>query len=575
LNLEKVPKPEEPLMSKRGRNSKAPAILIAASTLSVGLLALLGLPTARAQNAPFHDAPATAAQTKNPDAGKHAAGVAGAQLFANNCAKCHGDHGQGIGNIPNLANGAAQSASDGEIFWYITKGDVPRAMPSWAKLPTAERWEIVTYIKMIKTIPPAKPNAAASAPAGPAMSAEPKPMGSFTDYRYEKPGTVRKITVNDLPEPYATKGVGNPPRMVPRPKDAWPQAPAGFKVTEYATGLTNPRFIITAPNGDFFLDEMDAGDIKVFRGITADGKPGQVETFASGLKGPYGIAFYPPGPNPQWIYVGQTNAVLRYPYQNGDLKARGPQEHIADLPDGGGHTTRDLTFSPDGETLFVAVGSASNVDDTDTTPGEKNRADILAFNPDGSNMHIFAYGIRNAGGGIAINPDTGELWCSVNERDMLGDNLVPDYITHVQEGGYYGWPWWYMGGHQDPRHAGKHPELKDKVITPDVVLQPHNASLEITFYEGKQFPAEYKGDIFASEHGSWNKAVRAGYELIRVPLHQTGHASGEYEDFITGFVTPEGNVWGRPVGVTVAPDGSLLMTDDGTNTIWHIEYTGK
>jgi glucose/arabinose dehydrogenase len=174
-----------------------------------------------------------------------------------------------------------------------------------------------------------------------------------------------------------------------------------------------------------------------------------------------------------------------------------------------------------------------------------------------------------------VNPQTGELWCSVNERDALGDNLVPDYITHVQEGGFYGWPWWYIGAHQDPRHQGKHPELKDKVIVPDVLLQPHNASLEFTFYQGQQFPAEYKGDIFASEHGSWNKAVRVGYEVIRVPLHQTGRASGAYEDFLTGFVLPDGNVWGRPVGVTVAPDGSLLVSDDGSNSVWRVSYTGK
>lgn len=561
------------MIVKRGKVSKVRTVVIAASTVTICFLVVQSLPSLKAQNLPFHDAPATASKTKNPDAGKHSAAVAGAQSFANNCSKCHGDRGQGIGNVPNLATGAAQSATDGELFWYVTKGDVPHSMPAWSKLPARERWQIVTYLKMIKTIPPAKPRAAQ--PTATAMSGAPGPTPPFTDYRVERPGRFRKITVKDLPAPYATKGAENGPRLVPRPKDAWPQAPAGFKVSEYATGLNNPRFVITAPNGDFFLDESEAGDIKVFRGITADGKPEQVETFASGLKAPYGIAFYPPGPNPQWVYVGHTGAVLRYPYKNGDMKASGEPEHIADLPIGGGHWTRDLTFSPDGKTMFVAVGSASNVDDSDTTPAEKNRADILAFNPDGSNMHIFAYGIRNAGGGIAIDPDTGELWCSVNERDMLGDNLVPDYITHVEEGGFYGWPWWYMGGHQDPRHEGKHPELKDKVITPDVVLQPHNASLEIAFYEGQQFPAEYKGDIFASEHGSWNKAIRAGYELIRVPLHQTGHASGDYEDFVTGFVTPEGNVWGRPVGVTVAPDGSLLMTDDGTNTIWRIAYTGN
>jgi glucose/arabinose dehydrogenase len=224
--------------------------------------------------------------------------------------------------------------------------------------------------------------------------------------------------------------------------------------------------------------------------------------------------------------------------------------------------------------MFVAVGSASNVDDPDTTPEEKNRADILEFNPDGSGMRVYASGIRNAGGGLAIDPKTGELWCSVNERDGLGDNLVPDYITHVQEGGFYGWPWWYIGAHQDPHHKGKHPELKDKAIVPDVLLQPHNASLQMIFYQGSQFPAEYQGDIFASEHGSWNRSVRAGYEVIRVPLHQQGRASGEYEDFLTGFVLDNGNVWGRPVGITVAQDGSLLVSDDGSNTIWRVSYIG-
>lgn len=288
---------------------------------------------------------------------------------------------------------------------------------------------------------------------------------------------------------------------------------------------------------------------------------------------PFGINFYPPGPDPKWVYVGSLHEVVRYPYQNGDLKPRGPAEHIADLPGGEYHWTRDIQFSLDGKKMFVAVGAASNVDDPDTTPAEKNTARILQFNPDGSEMRTYAWGIRNPVG-LAVNPTTGELWCSTNERDGLGDNLVPDYITHVQDGGFYGWPWWYMGGHQDPRHEGKHPEFKDKVVAPDVVLNPHNASLEITFYNGKQFPAEYQGDIFASEHGSWNRSARVGYELIRVPLHQSGHATGEYEDFMTGFVVDNMHVWGRPVGVAVAPDGSLLVTDDGSNSIWRITYEG-
>ena len=219
------------------------------------------------------------------------------------------------------------------------------------------------------------------------------------------------------------------------------------------------------------------------------------------------------------------------------------------------------------------VGSHSNDDDSDNNPVEHHRADILEFNPDGSGGRVYAWGIRNPVG-IAVNPVTGVLWASVNERDGLGDNLVPDYITHVQEGGFYGWPWFYIGGHWDPRQQGKHPELQSKVVVPDVLLQPHNASLEMTFYDGRQFPAEYDGDIFAGEHGSWNRATRAGYEVIRVPM-KDGHATGEYEDFLTGFVTPNGDVWGRPVGVAVAQDGSLIVTDDGSNTVWRVAYGAK
>jgi glucose/arabinose dehydrogenase len=536
-----------------------------------------------AQDTSFHNAPATAAKIKNPYKGQAAAAQAGANLYQQKCKNCHGEAGKGSGNIPALATGPAQSAPGGEVFWFITQGDPGDGMPSWAALSEKERWQLVTYIKALGTGHAPKPQAPPSADSSPNAKAESNasaangasPNASFTDYRYEKPGTVRKITVRDLPQPYATQSANNGPDIINRRGDAWPSAPAGFTVQLYANGLNNPRLITTAPNGDFFLAESDAGDIKVFRGITADGKPLQTETFAKRFKQPYGIAFYPPGPDPQWIYIGSLTSVDRIPYQNGDMKARGAQQHIADLPGHPGHWTRSLQFSSDGKTMFVAVGSGSNVDDPDTHSDEKNRADILAFDPDGSHMRIYAYGIRNAGGGIAVDPKTGELWCSVNERDGLGDNLVPDYITHVQEGGFYGWPWWYMGPNQDPRHKGKHPELKDKVITPDVLLQPHNASLELTFYEGKQFPAEYEGDIFASEHGSWNKSTRAGYEVIRVPLHQTGQATGEYEDFVTGFVTPDGKVWGRPVGITVAPDGSLLFTDDGSNSIWRVAYTGK
>ena len=400
-------------------------------------------------------------------------------------------------------------------------------------------------------------------------------ISPFTDYRFQKPGAVHKILTSDLPLPSPATSAANSPRIVSRPRDAWPKVPPGFKVQVFASNLDNPRLLRTAPNGDIFLAESRSGKIRVFRGITADGKAEKMEVFTTDLHSPYGIAFYPPGSNPKWLYVGTTDAVLRFPYHSGDLQASGEAKKIADLPsEGGGHWTRDLQFSLDGKDLYVAVGSASNNDDTDTSPEEKNRAAILVMSAEGANPKIYASGIRNSGGGLAIQPGTGDLWCSVNERDGLGDNLVPDYITHVVKGGFYGWPWWYIGGHQDPAHKGKHPELKAKLIEPDVLLQAHNASLQLTFYAGEQFPAEYHGDIFSSQHGSWNRSVRTGYELIRIPLHQSGRASGEYEDFMTGFVLDNSSVWGRPVGVTVAIDGSLLVSDDGSNTIWRIVYTG-
>jgi glucose/arabinose dehydrogenase/cytochrome c553 len=552
---------------------KSSARIITVSLATCAVLSLLLISSSPAQNTAFHNAPPSTKQQKNPLEGQHPASAK--TDYVQRCGACHGQNGEGTGNIPALATGKAQNASDGELFWYITKGDVNNGMPSWESLPEEQRWQIINYIRVLGSLKPGSPRVPLSADEAVATAAKaPPPKPPFTDYRFEEPGKIRKITVKDLPAPLATASAGNGPQLVPRPEGAWPKVLPGFKVELYASDLDEPRLIRTAPNGDFFVAESRAGNIRVFRGITDEGKPAQSETFVTGLNRPFGINFYPPGPDPQWIYIGNTDSVVRFPYKNGDLKASGPAEHIADVPGGNGHWTRDIQFTPDGKKMLVSVGSASNIDDPDATPAEKNRADVLEFNPDGSAMRVYAYGIRNCVG-LAINPKTGEPWCSVNERDALGDNLVPDYITHVREGGFYGWPWWYMGGHQDPRHEGKHPELKGKVITPDVILNPHNASLELTFYDGKQFPAEYQGDIFASEHGSWNRSVRVGYEVIRVPLHQTGHASGEYEDFMTGFVVDNGHVWGRPVGITVASDGSLLVTDDGSKSIWRVSYTGK
>ena len=387
-----------------------------------------------------------------------------------------------------------------------------------------------------------------------------------------KPGTARKITVADLPAP--GKGTPGKQKQIPRPENAWPQAPAGFKVDLYVgTGLTNPRQIKTAPNGDIFVVESAPGEVKVFRGISADGKAIESSTFTTGLSQPFGIAFYPAGNDPQWLYVGNTDSLVRFPYSNGDLKARGPAESlVTGIPSGGGHRTRDIVFSKAGRSLYLAVGSASNINDPDTNPNEFHRANILEYAPDGKFVGVYASGIRNPVG-IGIHPTTGELWTSINERDNLGDNLVPDYITHVEKGGFYGWPYYYLGGNPDPRLNGAHPELKSKVIVPDVLIQAHSASLGLAFYTGDKFPAEYRNDLFAAEHGSWNRSIKAGHEVVRVPL-EDGRANGVYQDFLTGFTTPEGQPWGRPVGVTTAQDGSLLVTDDGSRSIWRVSWVG-
>jgi len=404
---------------------------------------------------------------------------------------------------------------------------------------------------------------------------------AYGDWRTEHPGVRRLITAADLPKAYSTESARNIPKVVAQPDGAWPVVLPGFKIERIATGFNVPRLLRTAPNGDIFIADSSANEIKVLHGVGQPTKDATASTFApevyaKDLSQPFGIGFYPPGPDPQYIYVANTGSVVRFPYRNGDLKARGPAEMIvSNIPSGGrltggGHWTRDIAFTKDGKKMFVSVGSHSNVSDDDA---EIRRADILEFNPDGTGERIYASGIRNAVG-ITIHPDTGQLWASVNERDEIGDNLPPDYITHVEDGGFYGWPWYYIGPNQDPRHMGKHPELKGKVIVPDVLLQPHLASLQMTFYNGKQFPAEYRGDAFAAEHGSWNRDKRCGYKIIRVVM-KNGKATGEYEDFVTGFVTDDADVWGRPVGVTVASDGSLIFTDDGSKSVWRVSYVGE
>jgi glucose/arabinose dehydrogenase len=407
---------------------------------------------------------------------------------------------------------------------------------------------------------------------------------AFGDWRTDKPGLVRHIGPTDLPKPGATAFSANVSHVVPRPAAAMPQVPTGFKAELLADGLSGPREMRTAPNGDIFVAETRAGRDRVLR-LSEDGsKLSKNVIYASGLNEPFGIAFYP-SDHPQWVYIANTDSVVRFRYQDGDLKATDkPATVVAELPHAAGHSTRDIVFAKDGKRMLVSVGSASNdaegikgspSDDSKFAAGatsgyEARRADVLSFNPNGTDATIFATGIRNCVG-LAIHPGTGDAYCSTNERDGFGDDLVPDYVTRVREGAFYGWPWFYVGNHEDPHHAGERLDLKDKVTVPDVLIQAHSASLGLTFYDGNAFPAEYRGDGFAAEHGSWNRAKRTGYKVIRIRM-KDGVPTGEYEDFMTGFVVNDSDVWGRPVGVTVTRDGALLVSEDGNGTIWRITH---
>jgi glucose/arabinose dehydrogenase len=409
---------------------------------------------------------------------------------------------------------------------------------------------------------------------------------AYGNWRADAPGVRRLITPADLPPPYATKSAAQPSRRIARADSQLPSAPPGFVVDLFADGLSSPRAIRTAPNGDIFVAESGAGRVRVFRADASALTQGEI--FAAGLERPFGVAFYPPGPEPRFVYVATPGSVVRFPYRSGDVEASGPAEPVAALPAGGGHWTRDIAFSPDGKTMFVSVGSASNVaqemgslDAADIAKlplgaswgDDQERADVLAFDPDGGNRRVYATGIRNCSG-LAIQPATGALWCAVNERDGLGDDLPPDYATRVAAGEFFGWPWFYIGDHPDPRHTGEGTNLAGRVTTPDVLFQPHSAPLGIVFYQGGPFPAEYKGDAFVAFHGSWNRAKRTGYKVVRL-LMKDGKPTGAYEDFLTGFVANDESVWGRPVGVAVTRDGALVVTDDGGGAIWRVRWKGE
>jgi glucose/arabinose dehydrogenase len=415
-----------------------------------------------------------------------------------------------------------------------------------------------------------------------------KGKAAFGSWQQDKPGIRRLLTPRDLPP--IGKSTPNFSEVAPMPAGVRPQVPPGFSVEMVASGIASPRAIRLAPNGDLFVADSASNTVRVLRVPAGSALPTQNEVFASGLYQPFGIAFYPLGPNPEWIYIANSDGIVRFPYRNGDVTASGKPEEIVGRIPWVHHWTRDVVFSPDGKRLLLSVGSGSNVA-LDMFPEplikgglqawiksqplgaawdtEERRADVLSYDPDGKNEKIVATGLRNCAG-LTIQPATGLPWCVVNERDELGDNTPFEYATSVKDSAFYGWPWYYIGSNEDPRHKNARPDLKGKAVVPDVLMQAHTAPLQIVFYQGDNFPASYKGSAFVTMHGSWNRAQRAGYKVVRLLFDGAGKPTGEYEDFMTGFVISDKQVWGRPVGVAVGQDGSLFVTEDGNGTIWRV-----
>src|SRR5476649_49590 len=389
----------------------------------------------------------------------------------------------------------------------------------------------------------------------------------------DHPGQKFQISPASLAKPYATPAVGNESTNIPRPAGTVPEVPQGFAVSVFAEHLTNARWMAVAPNGDVFLAEPSdsAGKITVLRDSNGDGKADKTFTFvSSGFVYPHGLAFHE-----GYLYVGDLRGIWRIPYKDGQTVAGTPEKvttRVADLRLRGNHVTRDIAFGPDGG-LYLALGSRDNI--SDFKPG----AQVFKINPDGS-MSEFASGIRNPVG-IAFAPGTSTLFVTTNERDGLGDDLPPDYFTSVKPGGFYGYPYAYIGAHPDPVWSPKDPGGKvASSITPVVLFHAHSAPTGLVFYTGSNFPAEYKGDAFVSLHGSWNAGNPTGYKVVRVHFVNGKPVNG-YEKFATGFWNGMGNpgepakVWGRPVGLAVAKDGSLLIADDVANVVWRVTYTGK
>lgn len=365
-----------------------------------------------------------------------------------------------------------------------------------------------------------------------------------------------------LPNPFTAPMVANGPSVVPAPAGFLPKAPEGFHVSVFAKDVPGARWLAVAPNGDIFVAETDAGKVEVLHDPQHTGKAVSRTVFADHLRSPFGIAFHH-----GYVYVGDTNALLRFKYNPKTSERTGEAEHLLTLPTGG-HSTRTVVFGKDG-TLYLGVGSHGNID----VGGDPIRAAISVCDDDRcTHHHVYGAGLRNPVG-LVINPQTGQIWTTVNERDMMGDNLPPDYFTSVRKGGFYGWPYSYIGKNIDTRVKPQRPDLVAKAIVPDVLLGAHRAPLQAAFYEGNQFPASYKNGAFIAEHGSWNRSIRAGYQVAFVPF-ANGKPTGPPQVFLQGFVPDPAKdaVWGRPVGVAVAPDGSLLVSDDGGGVIWRVSH---
>ena len=415
---------------------------------------------------------------------------------------------------------------------------------------------------------------------------------AFSDWRGASPGVRYNIRAVDLPTPMMSgsdreASIADPATVVAAPPGASLKVPDGFSVSVFASGFKQPRRLRVAPNGDIFLSESGTGRVLVFQGSGATGSSSTPHVFAENLDRPYGIAFVPPA-DPRYVYVAAANQVVRYPYRSGALKAAGPAEVIVPNIPVKRHWTRDIAVSRDGQRLFVAVGSASNLGGygmAELTPEqirkfeethgrgaawgeEENRAVVRVFDPEGKQVRNYATGIRNCSG-LAMQPGTDNLWCVVNERDHLGPNMVPDFMVRVQDGAFYGWPWYTIGDREDPARRGERPDLRGVVRVPEVLFQAHSSALSVAFYDGDAFPAEYRGDAFVALHGSHSRPQMTGYKVVRVRM-QDGRPTGEYEDFMTGFVLDNERVWGRPASVAVTRDGALLVSDDANGTIFRV-----